>query len=548
MQRHEAPFRNARRSRGRSLFASLLPVIALTAAAPAHTILTSWPGMVNLNGLIPPDPHGAAGPNGIVQTVNTSIKYFDKSGRTIWGPLNLAAFWASVGNTGQGIGDPKVIYDPASERFFVIMQENGTQDSFLNLAVSRSSDPAGSGQDQWFFYRINITEVTPGNRLGGDYPGLGIDRQALYLTYNMFPLPITGSPLNTQIIAIKKADIIQGVLTLNRVFTAPASGFTLVPATVTGHSDPGNKAYFVQVGFPTALALWVLEDPLGSATLLPPLALPIPPNGDFPGPGAPQAGTATRLDTLGENLKAQGNACWMDGALWFCYTGGVLFDQRTRVYYYRIDTDGIPTVGVPNLSDPGYIDGGDGVWTFQPALGLNPCGDTCIVYCESSATEFPKIMCAVRPRGASAFDPPFSVKQSPAAYVGSGNNPGDAARWGDYASVSTDPTDGTLWITHEWAPSSSLNAWGTWWAQISVTPPPARDLYVNNSDYCLYHTGARVCSVIPGGGPFASVQEGINNAHCGDVLHLKAGAYSGPSAITKALRLEAYDGRVSLRR
>lgn len=540
----------------------LLASFAATPSVLADTILNSWAGMAMVpkpcgTGLIqvsPPDPHGAAGPSGILQTVNLDIAYFTKAGTIVWGPTDLGSFWSGVNNGGDFdaacniiSGDPKAVYDSASKRFYVIMQENTLRSSFLNVAVSRTENPAGSGSDQWFFYRLDITETRIGARLGGDYPGLGLDSQAMYVTYNMYPLPLSGSPLNSQIIILNKADLNRGVLTYKRLFAPDAISSTLVPASVTGDASPGNKAYFVQVSFPLTIALWVLKDPLGSPTLLPPVELPVLPNGDFPGPGAPQAGTSIRLDTLGEELKAQGNAFWRNGSLWFCYTGGVLFDERTKVYYYRIETHDFPN-GLPIVSDQASVDGGDGVWTFQPAIGGNACGDVCLVYCESSAAEFPRIMCAVRPRGASRFNGPFVVKQSPSFYVGTANNPGDPARWGDYAAVSVDPTDGTFWITHEWARSSTGNDWGTWWAQIAVTPPPSRELYVNNSQSCIYHTGAKNCTAIPLAGPYATVVDGVNNALCGDFLNIRAGSYHEQLTITKALRIQTYDGAVIIGR
>jgi len=529
----------------------LLAVLVAGPGARGQTILNSWPGMA-ATGFVPPDPHGAAGPSGILQTVNTSIRYFGKTGNTIWGSVNLATFWAGVGNTGQGISDPKALFDQGSGRFYVIMQENVTTPvlgSFLNVAVSRTSNPTGSGTDQWFFYRIDMTQTVLGTRYGGDYPGLAVDGRAVYVTYNMYPLPIargSGVFLNNQIIVLNKADFNRGVPTVRQVFAPPGISSSLVPVSVVGDDNPGNRAYFVQVSLPVAVNLWSLEDPLGVAILLPPFPVPVPPNGDIPGPGAPQAGTTNLLETLGEELKAQGNAIWHNGGIWFCYTGSPLFQGKSLVYYYQLNTGGfpigIPTIGVPNFSDPGIIDGGSGVWTFQPALGVNSCGDVCMVYCESSTAEFPRIMCAVRPRGAGAFSPAFVVKQSPSFYRSSFGSTGP---WGDYASVSVDPTDGSFWVSHEWARSSVNDDWGTWWAQISVIAPPGRDLFVN-SGFCVFRTGARDCTAIPPAGPLATVQAGISQALCGDTVNISTGSYNEQFNTTKAVRLQAYNGPVTI--
>ncbi len=111
---------------------------------PASTIVASWPGMAYIGTWVPPDPHGAAGPNGIIQTVNRRIEYFNKDGSSVWQPVDLSTFF--TGNQGCGVTDPKVVYDVGSSRFFVIVLEVAADTNYyLNLAASRNSDPRMSG-------------------------------------------------------------------------------------------------------------------------------------------------------------------------------------------------------------------------------------------------------------------------------------------------------------------------------------------------------------------------------------------------------------------
>src|SRR5713101_9280993 len=65
-------------------------------------VASSWPGMAQ-TGVIPPDPHGAAGPGGVIQTVNLNMAYFRKDGSYIWGPVPLATFFSGVGARQNGI-------------------------------------------------------------------------------------------------------------------------------------------------------------------------------------------------------------------------------------------------------------------------------------------------------------------------------------------------------------------------------------------------------------------------------------------------------------
>src|SRR6185503_7433586 len=204
-----------------SLLIAAITVLSLR-GSHGQQILSEWPEMSAPTGSVPPDPHGAVGPNGVLQTVKTSIQYWDKTGGTNWGPVSFAAFWASAGNSGQGNADAKVLFDQRSGRFYVLIQENNrtTLRSFMNVAVSKTSHPATSTADDWFLYRMDITAVRSGVNYGGDYPGFAVDGQAIYVTFNMFQLTasgFTGPPWNAQILIINKADAGRGTLTVSRM-------------------------------------------------------------------------------------------------------------------------------------------------------------------------------------------------------------------------------------------------------------------------------------------------------------------------------------------
>ena len=90
-------------------------------------------------------------------------------------------------------------------------------------------------------------------------------------------------------------------------------------------------------------------------------------HGGFIGTGAPQLGTATTIPTL--SPRTQGNAIWYNGALWFCHTAGGS-SGRAKVYYYKVNTNDFADAN-PTLAEMGAIDGGAGVWTYQPSIGAN---------------------------------------------------------------------------------------------------------------------------------------------------------------------------------
>src|SRR5262249_28166657 len=90
-------------------------------------LLTAFPA-VGQTGFLPPDPHGAAGTNSLIETVNARIALFTKTGTQIASAdLDVTSganggFFRSVG-TGLRSFDPWTIYDRYSARFIVLAPE-----------------------------------------------------------------------------------------------------------------------------------------------------------------------------------------------------------------------------------------------------------------------------------------------------------------------------------------------------------------------------------------------------------------------------------------
>jgi hypothetical protein len=314
----------------------------------------------------------------------------------------------------------------------------------------------------------------------GDYPGMGVDNQCLYVTYNMHGFTFGDGILDCQILILNKADINSGTGTLKNVFTPDGmnSGFTLQPASVLGCISPGNVAYFGETptSSTTSVRLWALSDPLGSAVLSSPATIIAPDNGGAID-GAPQLGTSALVHLPAFPAQTQGNAFWYNGTIWFCQAAGGS-TGRSIVYYYAVNTNGYPS-GTPTLQRSGGFDGGSGVWNYVPSIGGNSKGDICMVFTQSSSSIYPTMKFAVLPVGASSWETPQTLKISETYYSGS--------RWGDYASVSADPSDNTFWITSEVATSGGGGE-GTYWGNIKPNQPlspPSPSSPTNSSTVCL---------------------------------------------------------------
>ena len=137
------------------------------------------------NVFIPPDPIAAAGLSHVVSVVNAMIEWRPKSGAA--GTIqSLKNFFTSL-TPASSLFDPKIIYDQYADRFIVVALEQiaSPTTSRILVAISKTSDPTAG----WWFTAINSKININGADHWADYPGLGLDDKAIYITANMFPFP-----------------------------------------------------------------------------------------------------------------------------------------------------------------------------------------------------------------------------------------------------------------------------------------------------------------------------------------------------------------------
>lgn len=203
----------------------------------------------------PPDQGLCAGNGFVVESVNDVLAIYDRSGNELVGPVDLNTFYGyapaidrSNGQYGPSITDPSCYYDSDTKRWFHVvltLDRVGTTSSLsgtnhLDIAVSQTADPTGA----WNVYRLpvqnNGTQGTPdhacdGGYCLGDYPHIGADANAIFLTTNEFALFGSGF-YGAQIYAISKHALASGgspnvVLWNAGDPSVPAPAFTVWPAT-----------------------------------------------------------------------------------------------------------------------------------------------------------------------------------------------------------------------------------------------------------------------------------------------------------------------------
>jgi hypothetical protein len=466
-----------------------------TQAAAMPTPIATFAGMNSTQsgcGCLPPDTHGDVGPNHYIQSVNSSIKIFDKTGNPLNGTNGTTydSFFSALSPTTPcrnfNDGDGFVLYDQLADRWLVsdfAFHPGGTT-NYQCIGVSKTSDPVAGG---WWLYALQVDATNP--TWIGDYPKFGLWPDAYYLSVNLFD-QITSAFEGVRVYALPRSAMINGTGAPNPgavAFTILPAGlgdsYSLVPATFRAGSAPpvGTPEYFMAVDSPatadvvlTAVKTWLFHvDFATPANSTFGLGADRTPNGIVTVNGfvdaftsttllVPQNGTTAMLDTLGDKLMTPLVYQNLGGAesLWASQT--VNNNQNstgpTAIRWYQFDVTG-GTIPATPVQQQTFNNGGDGLWRFMPSIAVDAQGNMAIGYSVSSSTTEPAINYA----GRLANDSLNSLAQGEALLIaGAGHQTSTSGRWGDYSALSIDPADDlTFWHTNEYYSATSSAGWNT---------------------------------------------------------------------------------------
>lgn len=417
------------------------------------TIGAHFPGITQ-TGFIPPDPQIAAGPDHIVQVVNSDIAFFVKA-------TGQKTFQQSLGPNGffQGSGvsnfvfDPKVYYDQGSGRFFVVVLHlnQGQRRSDVMIAVSDDSDPNGT----WYRYIIDTKQTMNSTEYWLDYPGWGYNRDGIIVTGNMFGFSSGSNGSTTRL--IDKAPMLSGQTTRITLFEDPSS-FTIQPAR-TLESDT-NYIYAVAQNTTTSLKIFAARDILAETPTFQVTTVGVP---AYQGVGPAQSAGGRLLDTIPVRIM---DATVRDGKLLAAHTIRSS-EGRAAVRWYEFAVNAWPESGNVTVAQAGNIELPNGEHAFQPAISINKFYDISILFTRSSQNIAADIAISSR----KATDP-AGVISAPEIVLSSTGNAGGGGvnRWGDYFAVCIDPNDDTTF----WANGQTIGGggqWQTWIASWIITPP-----------------------------------------------------------------------------
>ena len=395
---------------------------------------------------IPPDTNGAVGATQYVQWVNTSFAVFDKdTGDVQWGPVPGNQLWSGFGGPCEtnNSGDPIAQYDKAANRW-IMLQPVFKNPYALCVAVSTTDDATG----QYYRYQFSV----PG-RYFPDYPKLGVWPDGYYVTYNQFK---GGLFLGAEACAMDRSAMLSGGAATMQCYNAGSSYGSLLPADLDGSTPPptGSPEYLLNFGT-NSLHLWKFHVDFatpGSSTFTGPTSIGgVAPFNMACGGGTciPQAGTNQKLDSLGDRLMYR-----------LAYRN--FGDHAAMVVNHSVDTGngytGIRWYELRRANTSGasfsvYQQGTyapDSKYRWMGSIAMDQSGDIALGYSVSGNNISPQIRFTGRPSDTTL---PLGDMEGETTIVNYGGSQTNYTRWGDYSSMTVDPTDDcTFWYTNEYQP------------------------------------------------------------------------------------------------
>ena len=463
---------------------------------------------------IPPDTTGAVGATRIFSTLNTNYRIQNKADGATLSTVSIDAFWAPLNSATPGpsptpspvagVFDPRIQYDPytGGGRWIVVAVSNSrTASASVLVGISTSPDPLGA----FTLYRfvVGCAAGAAGCDASGewaDFPMLGFNKNWIAVGWNQFRTAGNQAFVAGKMLMVDYPALVGGTST-SMIFTAGLNqGFCMHPATTL---SPTEETLYVPAHFSSALATYRLHRITGTA------GAPVfnfdsvdktRPGGGWIQPAGdilPQTCVGTIGIACPSSLRfidsgdayLRSNVVFRTGNIWYAQTiglpapaGGVL--THTAAQWTRLDTSGAFVDG-GRINDPNATST-SGEWYAYPSISVNANGDALMGFSNFGWTHFARAAYAMRLNG----DPAGTMRDAAAIKEGedyySKSFTGTRNRWGDYSHTMVDPdNDVDFWTIQEYASTRSPvdnltttnnSRWGTWWAKITPSGPPAGPL------------------------------------------------------------------------
>jgi Ca2+-binding RTX toxin-like protein len=402
-----------------------------------------------------PDTNGAVGPDHFVELLNGVYSVYDKSG-VLLEQSSLDAFWTAAGVQVEFSFDPRVLYDPESDRWFAASVDNLSRggppqlNDFL-VAVSYTSDPT----DGWQAVKI---DSDPNDDHRADFPMLGINSDGVFLSANMFP--VTAASVVTTFVAIPKDDLLQAAPSIANVtlfddLDGTDTGFSVQPSVAygTSGSELFLSAFNTSLGF---LKISSIDGPITNPQLnVLDRLVDVPPAS--PPPPAIQEGTSETIDLSFSGSRFSSSVVLQDGKLFGVQSiddGG-----HAALRWFMIDDP----ISAPTLLDSGIIHP-DNLDVYFGSIAVNPLGQAVIGFTGSGPDDFPSAYAVAGTLVGDdlEFGDPILLQAGTGPFTAFGG------RWGDYSATTFDPDNPThFWTIQEWSAGSLGGREDLWATQVT---------------------------------------------------------------------------------
>ncbi len=416
-----------------------IPLLTQVSTFPMMNLDTQVAALGVLQAVEPPDTMMAAGPTILLETVNSNVSVWTKTGTRI----ALADLNKLPMPTGWTFSDPRVLFDALTGRFFFIgLAFALNHSSLVFLGVSKTSDPAGG------FFLYTVAQTSNGQL--HDQPKIGINDDKVVISWDEYCCGFFGVFRGAETFVFEKATLLTGAVTPVFFFgpspaqasPVPAQSLTSTTTAYVTYNHGNFTGVLTITGTPAQNNVVVAETQLATpVTATPPAAIQ---------PGG----------TIETNDDRFLSSVWKDGVLWVSGSTGCTPPGsavvRSCARLVQVSTTG-PAPSLLQALDVGAA----GVDAYFPAVTLDAAGDLFVAITASSASVFASAAVVEIAAGA----PPGSVSASKVFQFGAQTYGG--TRWGDYSTACVDPATGTVWVAAEYSAAGSNHNWGTAAAQFT---------------------------------------------------------------------------------
>lgn len=452
-------------SEGRSATAAI--TVTLPTAGAEGTAFPVTTASVNY---LASDPALAVGQDRIVFISNAEVVIASKAGLVITRkPLHEFFLPAMVAGESSA-GDVAAVYDDATGRFFVAEAAKihpqtclaGTCVGHNMIAVSKSATPGSLLPTDWHLFAIDRYVERSTNppiltTIWADFDVLATSPDALIVTSRRYR-ESDGAPMGAIIRILDKASIVAGRAPTTWTDLAFPNNVDVAPGLMPAHMFDTAPVHFFVGRAPSAVCgvtVWGVTTGAGTPSVTTQV-VPLDGTCDFPR-YAPQASSTIAMDVGGASSLAR-SPVFRNGRLWVAQTWGQRFAAGTvtAIKWAELDVSRWP--GTPRVVQQGLV-GADGVWTFHPAITVDPSGNAVLAFNTTSETSYPSIHASVH----RATDAPGVM--GPWIMVKAGSSPNLALdssgrnRFADFLSLDLDPATSGTWVHGQYGATDALRTW-----------------------------------------------------------------------------------------